>query len=281
MPIGAPPLPHIDRILPTNEKNAGVAVAAEESRSTGGVQSIARAFRLLEIVATNGGVMGLSQLAVESGFPLPTIHRAVRTLVDLGYLRQEPSRQYALGPRLLLLAESSSTMLNTLAAPHLRRLVDELGETANLALLDSDRIAYVAQVPGRHSMRMFTEVGRRVLPHCTAVGKVLLSTTAAPEVHDLLVRTGMPRYTDHTLTDEVSFGAELDRTRERGYAVDEGEQEVGVRCVAVAVPQAGPRPGARLAVSISGPAPRMTDELLAEAVPALHRAAAAIADDLA
>ena len=125
------------------------------------------------------------------------------------------------------------------------------------------------------------EVGRRVLPHCTAVGKVLLSTTPAPEVHDLLVRTGMPRYTDHTLTDEASFDAELDRTRERGYAVDEGEQEVGVRCVAVAVPQVGPRPGARLAVSISGPAPRMTDELLAEAVPALHRAAAAIADDLA
>ncbi len=178
-----------------------------QPRSPGGVQSIARAFRLLEIVATHGGVMGLSQLAVQSGFPLPTIHRAVRTLVDLGYLRQEPSRQYALGPRLLLLAESSSTMLNSLAAPHLRRLVDELGETANLALLDTDRIAYVAQVPGSHSMRMFTEVGRRVLPHCTAVGKVLLSMMPPPEVRDLLARTGMPRYTDSTITDAGSFEA--------------------------------------------------------------------------
>ena len=248
-----------------------------EPRASGGVQSIARAFRLLEIVATNGGVMGLSQLAVESGFPLPTIHRAVRTLVDLGYLRQEPSRQYALGPRLLLLAESSSTMLNTLASPHLRRLVDELGETANLALLDSDRIAYVAQVPGRHSMRMFTEVGRRVLPHCTAVGKVLLATTRPVEVHDLLARTGMPRYTDRTITDPDAFDAELSRTRERGYALDEGEQEVGVHCVAVAVPQSV----ARLAVSVSGPAPRMTEALLAEAVPALERAARAVAADLA
>lgn len=249
----------------------------QQPRSSGGVQSIARAFRLLEIVATHGGVMGLSQLAVESGFPLPTIHRAVRTLVDLGYLRQEPSRQYALGPRLLLLAESSSTMLNTLAAPHLRRLVDELGETANLALLDADRIAYVAQAPGLHSMRMFTEVGRRVLPHCTAVGKVLLATATPVEVHDLLDRTGMPRYTDRTITDQAAFDAELGRTRERGYALDEGEQEVGVRCVAVAVPQ----PVARLAVSISGPAPRMTDALLAEAVPALERAARAVAADLA
>ncbi len=268
-------------MLPTNERAPERMVQEQQSRSTGGVQSIARAFRLLEIVATNGGVMGLSQLAVESGFTLPTIHRAVRTLVDLGYLRQEPSRQYALGPRLLLLAESSSTMLNTLAAPHLRRLVEQLGETANLALLDSDRIAYVAQVPGRHSMRMFTEVGRRVLPHCTAVGKVLLATTPTAEVHELLLRTGMPRYTDRTFTDAASFDAELDRTRERGYAVDEGEQEVGVRCVAVAVAQAGPRPVARLAVSISGPAPRMTDALLTEAVPALRGAAAAIAADLA
>ncbi|MFY0406396.1 IclR family transcriptional regulator [Solicola sp. PLA-1-18] len=246
-------------------------------RSTGGVQSIARAFRLLEIVATRGGVMGLSQLAAESGFPLPTIHRAVRTLVDLGYLRQEPSRQYALGPRLLLLAESSSTMLNSLAAPHLRLVVDELGETANLAMLDGDQVAYVAQVPGRHSMRMFTEVGRRVLPHCTAVGKALLAEAPEDDVRALLARTGMPRHTENTVVDAAAFTAELASTRSRGYAVDEGEQEVGVRCVAVAVPQAT----VRLAVSVSGPAPRMTDELLDRAVPVLRRVAAQLAHDLA
>jgi IclR family acetate operon transcriptional repressor len=247
------------------------------TRSTGGVQSIARAFRLLEIVATRGGVMGLSQLAAESGFPLPTIHRAVRTLVDLGYLRQEPSRQYALGPRLLLLAESSSTMLNSLAAPHLRLVVDELGETANLAMLDGDQVAYVAQVPGRHSMRMFTEVGRRVLPHCTAVGKALLAEAPEDDVRALLARTGMPRHTENTVVDAAAFTAELASTRSRGYAVDEGEQEVGVRCVAVAVPQAT----VRLAVSVSGPEPRMTDELLDQAVPVLRRVAAQLAHDLA
>ncbi|MDO9380240.1 MAG: IclR family transcriptional regulator [Nocardioidaceae bacterium] len=250
---------------------------AGSTRSTGGVQSIARAFRLLEIVATHGGVMGLSQLAAESGLPLPTIHRAVRTLVDLGYLRQEPSRQYALGPRLLLLAESSSTMLNSLAAPHLRLLVDELGETANLAMLDGDQIAYVAQVPGSHSMRMFTEVGRRVLPHCTAVGKALLAEAPDADVLALLARTGMPRHTANTLVDTQTFADELRTTRERGYAIDEGEQEVGVRCVAVAVPQAS----VRLAVSVSGPEPRMSDELLARAVPILRRAAEQLAHDLA
>ena len=123
------------------------------SAKAGGVQSIERAFLLLETMAEHDGMMGLSALAAESGLPLPTIHRLVRTLVDLGYLRQEPSRQYALGPRLIRLGESSSRMLSIWARPHLSRLVDDLGESANLAMLDGDQVVYVAQVPSRHSMR--------------------------------------------------------------------------------------------------------------------------------
>lgn len=225
-------------------------VESKPARPAGGVQSIARAFCLLEAVAANNGVMGLSQLARTCDLPLPTIHRMVRTLVDLGYLRQEPSRQYALGPRLLVFAESTSTMLNSVAVPHLRHLVEELGESANLAMLDGDQIVYVAQVPGRHSMRMFTEVGRRVLPHCTAVGKALLATIDEAEVRDLLGRTGMPQHTPHTVTDADTFVTSLDAVNENGYAVDDGEQELGVRCAAVAVPEVS----ARLALSVSGPA---------------------------
>ena len=120
----------------------------------------------------------LSQLANQSGLPLPTIHRLLRTLVDLGYIRQESSRQYVLGPRLIRLGDASSRMLSVWARPHLARLVDELGESANLAMLDGDEIVYVAQAQSRHSMRMFTEVGRRVEPHCTAVGKAIMATMA-------------------------------------------------------------------------------------------------------
>ena len=75
---------------------------------SGSVQSLERAFGLLETMADAGGTIGLSQLAAEAGLPLPTIHRLLRTLVDLGYVRQEPSRQYVLGPRLIRLGESSS-----------------------------------------------------------------------------------------------------------------------------------------------------------------------------
>src|SRR5690606_32825358 len=93
-------------------------------------------------MADAGGEISLSQLADSSGLPLPTIHRIIRTLVDNGYVRQLPSRRYALGPRLIGLGESASRMLGTWARPHLAQLVDELGETANLAMLDGDKVVY-------------------------------------------------------------------------------------------------------------------------------------------
>lgn len=241
-----------------------------------GVQSVERAVSLLEIIADNGGTLSLSQLANQSGLPLPTIHRLLRTLVDVGYVRQESSREYVLGPRLMRLGETASRMLSIWARPHLHRLTDGLGESANLAILDGDEIVYIAQAPSRHSVRMFTEVGHRVLPHCTAVGKAIMSQMPVDEVRAILQRSGTPRKTETTITDVDEFIAQLASAAEGGYAVDEGEQETGVRCVAVAVPDAP----SRLALSVSGPAGRMTEDLMHQAVPMLKDAAAALSRDL-
>ena len=257
-------------------ETAETTAPTTRSRSGGGVQSIERAFGLLETLADAGGALGLSQLAQASGLPLPTIHRLLRTLVDLGYLRQETSRQYVLGPRLIRLGEASSHMLSVWARPYLSRLVDELGESANLAMLDGDEIVYVAQAQSRQSMRMFTEVGRRVLPHCTAVGKAIMADMRPEQVREILQRTGMPRHTDTTVVDPDEFAAQLTTAAERGYAMDEGEQEAGVRCVAVAVPDV---PG-RLALSVSGPTGRMTEELVQRAVPLLVEAGRGLSADL-
>lgn len=245
--------------------------------SKGGVQSIDRAFAILETLAESGGVMGLSQLAERSGLPLATIHRLVRTLVDLGYLRQEESRQYSLGPRLMRLADAASQRVAAWAHPHMLAAVEDLGESVNLAMMDGDEVVYIAQVqPSQNFMRMFTEVGRRTLPHSTAVGKAMLLDTDPGTVRSLLSRTGMPRRTEHTLTTADAFLAALDVARERGYALDEGEQELGVRCVAVAVPDA-PRP---MALSMSGPTTRVTDAVVAEAATRLQEAARLIGADL-
>ncbi|NYE49067.1 IclR family acetate operon transcriptional repressor [Spinactinospora alkalitolerans] len=253
-----------------------IAAEPENRGRPGGVQSLDRAFALLEIMADAGGEISLSQLASSSGLPLPTIHRIIRTLLGNGYVRQLPSRRYALGPRLIGLGESASRMLGTWARPHLAQLVDDLGETANLAMLDGDKVVYVAQVPSPHAMRMFTEVGRRVLPHSAGVGKALLAQLPENEALATVRRTGMPAATDRTLTTPDSFAAELARIREQGYAIDDGEQEIGVRCLAVPV-LGGP---AMMAVSISGPESRMSWEFVEQAAPIVQRTAVSLAGDL-
>ena len=258
---------------PTVEDSSTPAPRATTKPAGGGVQSLERAFAILETMADAGGVISLSQLANDAQLPLPTIHRLVRTLVDLGYVRQEASRQYSLGPRLIRLGETTSRMVSRWARPHMERLAHELGESVNLAMLDGDQVVYIGQVmASRNSMRMFTEVGRRVLPHSTGVGKAIMADMDPEQVKAILARTGMPARTEHTITDPEAFAAELGRTRARGYALDEGEQEVGVRCVAVVVPDTPQR----LALSLSGPVTRVTDEFVARATGPLHRAAEAI-----
>jgi IclR family acetate operon transcriptional repressor len=238
----------------------------DDGKRTDGVQSVHRALDLVEVVAARGGELTLGEIAASTKVPLPTVHRLLRTLVDRGYMRQVPNRRYALGFRLVPLGATASSMVGTDTEAVLGRLVDELGETANLAVLSGSRAEYVAQVPGRHTMRMFTEVGRQVDLHCTGVGKALLAQLDDERVRELVRRVGLHRQTEHTLVTEADLLADLGRVRERGYALDEQEQEAGVRCVAV---PAGPEPFSWMAVSVSGPVTRMTDELVDRAVPLL------------
>lgn len=241
-----------------------------------GVQSLDRAFALLEAVADAGGSARLTQLATATGFPLPTIHRLVRSLVDGGYLRQEPSRSYALGPRLIRLGDRASRMLGSWALPHLAELVAEIGETANMAILEGDQAVYAAQVPSAHSMRMFTEVGRRVTVHSTGVGKALLSQLSDEEVRQIVSRTGMQAATDRTLVTPEALVADLVESRRRGYAMDDGEHETGVRCVAVPVPDAP----TWVAISVSGPSSRVTIERMSSILPVLARVAGELSAEL-
>lgn len=234
------------------------------------VRSLERAFELLEHLTDAGGELALSELTEKAGLPMPTVYRLMQTMVARGYVRQEPSRRYSLGPRLIRLGEGASRLLGSWARPALAGLVDRLGETANLAVLEGDEVVYVAQVPSRHSMRMFTEVGRRVLPHCTGVGKALLAQLAEDDVRALLARTGMPARTPHTRTDPDTLLAELETVRELGYALDDEEQELGVRCVAV------PLSGVPVlaAFSVSGPSGRMTPEAIETVIPVMRDAVA-------
>lgn len=244
------------------------------TNATGDVQSVARAFDLLEALAASDGEDTLAALADRCGLAVATAHRLLGTLQRRGYVRRLEDRRYALGAGLISLGRVAVPPLADAAMPVLRELEDAFHETANLAVLDGDLVLYVAQVPSRQRMRMFTEVGRRVLPHSTGVGKAMLSAMAEPHVRSLVARTGLPSFTPSTLTDPDAFVADLRASRHRGFAVDDSEQEVGVRCIAVVVPGL-PSP---TAVSISGPAARITDAIVPEVVEALQVAAARLAE---
>ncbi|WP_077488978.1 IclR family transcriptional regulator [Sinomonas mesophila] len=245
-------------------------------KASGGVQSVERVFELLELITDAGGDVTLSELSSSTELPLPTIHRLLRTLVALGYVRQLPNRRYALGPRLIRLGEGANKQLGALARPQLTQLVTKLGETSNMAVLDSDMVIYVAQVPSQHSMRMFTEVGRRAHTHDTGVGKAILAQLDDEVVRGIVERTGMPTPTSHSIGTIDDLLKDLAKIRERGYAIDEQEQEIGVRCFSMAVPNA-PTP---TAISVSGPVSRVDEAFGERAVPLLRAAAEAISAEL-
>ena len=242
----------------------------------GGVQSVHRALDVLEALAAAGGSASLGDLAAACGLPAPTLHRLAGTLADRGYLRRLPDRRYSLGSRLVPLGADAHALLGGRALPVLRGLAELTGESANLAVLTQGSAEYVAQAPGRHTMRTFTEVGNRVALHCTGVGKALLAVVPPAQASRLIGAAPLAAMTAGTITDPAALHAEIALTRTRGYALDEGEMETGVRCVAVGLPSTAP-----MAISVSGPAARMTDDVITSAVSALRAAADQLQHQLA
>ncbi len=223
------------------------------ARAPGAVQSVDRALDLLEALARSGGPVGVGELAALTGLPQGTAHRLLRSLRARGYVRHDVARKYSLGAAAFRLGDAAQRSLAHSARPYLATLVDYAGETANLSVLEGDDVVYVAQVPSPHTLRMFAEVGRHVPAHSTASGKVLLAALPAEQAVALVRRAGLPALTPNTLTEPAALLEELDLVRDRGWAVDEGEHELGVRCVAVPV---GRGADVLAALSLSGPGER-------------------------
>lgn len=238
------------------------------------MQSVGRALDLLEALGTSS-IAGVTELASTTGLPYATIHRLLSTLVSRGYVRHDPvARKYTLGSQLMRLGKSANQLIDAWVRPHLEELVAISKETANFAVLENGHVVYVAQVPSSYSVRMFTEVGQRLLPHSTAVGKVLLAFRPREAAEEVIEQHGLPRRTPVTITDRASFLAELDTVAEQGYAVDNGEQEVGVRCLAVPVFGVA---DSLAAMSVSGPAARLERTERERILPEMLRLAAAAA----
>ena len=252
------------------------AAAEEPRRANDGVQSVERALGCWRRLPTRASP-GVSELRRATGLPVATIHRLLATMAARGYVRQDTAtHKYSLGSHLIRLGEAATRQFSRFSHPYLAELMEVSGETANLAVFEDGQVAYVAQVPSRHHrVRMFTEVGRRVLPHTSGVGKVVLAFRSRAEVEALLARTGLPRRTPRTITELDRFLAELDTVARQGYAIDSGE-EVGVRCLAVPVFGIG---DSVAAMSVSAPEGRLEPRDVERILPEMLRISAALSGD--
>jgi IclR family transcriptional regulator, KDG regulon repressor len=213
--------------------------------------------------------LSVSQVAQRTGLNRVSAHRILATYKAHGFVRQDaPGEPYRLGFKLVELADRvlNESDLVRLAQPVLDDLVERAGETCHLAVLDGAEAVYVAKVESSHAVRLVSRVGLRLPLYCTGLGKALLAWMEESRAARLIDLQSFERRTERTILSKQALLAELEATRERGYAVDLGENEVGVRCVAAAVRGRDGRPVA--AVSVSGPEPRLPTDAL-EAVGSL------------
>jgi len=223
------------------------------------VQSVARALDLLELVASGGDEIALTQLARQAGLQPPTAHRLVQTLVEKEWVVQNPrTSRYRLSHKLLSLVgdiEARTARLRAISRPHLESIRDASDESTNLVVLDGLAAVYVDQVPSSQPIRMFTEIGGRVPAYASGAGKAMLAHQAPGVTRALLTGADLRPLTSHTITDSDALEDELAVSRDRGYAFDNEEYQAGVLCVAAAI--LAEDATAVGAISVSGPAARM------------------------
>lgn len=226
----------------------------------GNVQSVERIFQLIEQLASHPAGASLQRLAQETDLAKSTVHRLLASLVGLGYAAQEPGTgRYRLT---LKMFELSSGIVNSMdimsvAKLHLERLAQRTGEAVHLVIRDGKDIVYLYKTESG-PMRMASRVGLRSPLYCTGVGKAILAGLPEQEVDEVWRHSTPKKLTGRTITDLPTLKLQLAEVRACGYAIDDEENELGIRCVAVAIPGPGGRPEG--AFSISGLAPYMSDE---------------------
>ena len=223
------------------------------------VQSLERAFDLLEVLAA-GGELGVTEVAARAGLVPSTAHRLLQTLSSRGYVARNPETgRYLLGFKVAEIAsglEHRIGRLRAVARPHLESLQRATGESVNLVVLEAERVVYVDQVEGSRSVRMFTAVGTAAQAHTTGAGKAIMAYRTPEAVEALYARREpLDRLTPRTLVTLDALRDDFRRIRRRGYALDNEEHEDGVGCVAA--PIFDHTAGSVAAISVSGPTSRI------------------------
>jgi DNA-binding IclR family transcriptional regulator len=266
----------------------GAAAELEEApereaatRERTGVQSLERAFGILEEVAEHRGGISLADLSKRVGLHNSTTFHLVRTMVALGYIRQDrETKRYHVGRMVFSLAASSLTEVELvgLATPILEDLARETGESSHLALRRGEDIVIAARVAGSGAFQLVDRAGGARPAHCTALGKVLLAAMPPERFEHYLASARLEPSTPKSITDPSLLKEEIERVRAAGIGYDDGEFDPEVRCVAMPVRDfTGQVAGA---IGISGPVWRLSLARLQEATTRVSAAAAALSREL-
>lgn len=234
-----------------------------EDRRRVGVQSLGRAFGILEEVARHREGIGLAELSKRVGLHNSTTFHLVKTMVALGYIRQgKDSKRYRVGRPLFALAASSLDEIEmvNLATPILEELSRETGESSHFAVRMGDAVVVIARTSGPGAFQLTDRVGVVRPAHCTALGKVILAALRPDQLARFLERVELKPSTDKSITEVPVLLREIDEIRRSGIAFDDGEFNLEVRCIAVPVQDfTGQVIGA---LGISGPVWRLTIQAL-------------------
>lgn len=238
--------------------------------------SISRGLDVLVQLATSSGVRSIASISEETGIPPATVFRILNTLVKKGFAIKTRRGEYSIGGTLFSLVSQAGHSMGGLFQGVLRELVNVTHESASVALLSDSEAVYIAHQASSLSLRQHAKVGSSTHLHSSGVGKVLLQQLDAETLDKVLEGLSYPRFTEHTLCSSEELRAELVSVAKDGYATDLQEQELGVCCMAVPIPD-----NSLFALSVSGPVGRMTLDFRHDvALPALLRAAQQIADIL-
>jgi len=245
------------------------------------VQVLDRALAALATLANSSSDCSLAELCPALGLHKSTAHRLMMVLEQHRLVVKNPETgRYRLGLRLYELGSRAIEGLDLRgrARPHLNRLRERFGETVFFCILDEGQVFYVEKVESQRSVRTACTVGSRAPAYCTAVGKAMLAELSDAEVSGITKASSLKAITANTITTMAELRAELKAVRSRGYAIDDEEKEEGLRCVGAAVRAHSRKLAA--AMSISGPAFRMTKERIPEVGQALMQAAGELSAEL-
>lgn len=245
------------------------------------VQSVKRALSILEQISLNYEGLTLTDISTKVRMSKTTVLRLLSTLIQCGYIRRDQDNlRYKLGFKVLTLATEfqKSIAWKEEAFPYIKQLQQISGETINLAVIDRTDVVYIERVESNQMVRASVRVGKRLPIHCTALGKAILAHMDSDSIQRIVDEVEFVSLTAKTISSKNVFMQCLIEVRREGYAVDDEENQVGVRCVAAPIFNWNNQ--AIGAVSISGPTLRISKEHLSELAPKVKETANLISQSI-